>query len=146
MIANGHNTVLVSCCQGGQQGRRGLGGFANVNITYQRQGEREDGVHASGTLPVGDCALCCNDRLDDSGVDDAEEEGGSIQGSQHISQPSLSCPVDFTKSSRHCSDACATMATTYSKRSHILKELYLLMDTMLKQDMHAANVGSMEDK
>ena len=145
MIANGHNGLLVSCCQGGNGGEGGWG-FCKCNITYQRQGEREDGVHASGTLPVGDGTLCCNDRLDDSGVDDAEEEGGSIQGSQHISQPSLSCPVDFTKSSRHCSDAFATTATTYSKSSNILKELFLLMDTMLKQDMHAANVGSMEDK
>lgn len=73
----------------GQAARRLRGAL----VAYQSKSEGEDGVHAGCPLTVGDSTLCCNDRLDDCGVDDTEEECGGIQGTQHVCETSLCCPA-----------------------------------------------------
>ena len=58
--------------------------------TDQGYSPGQNGVHASSALPAGDCSFSSNDWLDDSGVDDAEEECSGIQSTQHIGKLPLS--------------------------------------------------------
>ncbi len=54
--------------------------------TDQSHSPRQNRVHASSALPVGDSPFPTNNSLDDSCIDDAEEERSSIQSTQHIGQ------------------------------------------------------------
>ena len=58
---------------------------------YQGHDPGQDRVGASSPLSVGSRPFIKDDRLDDGGVDDAEEEGCGIQCTQHVCQATLCC-------------------------------------------------------
>ena len=61
--------------------------------TDQSHSPRQNRIHASSALPVGDSPLPTDNRLDDGGIDDAEEKRSSIQSAQHIGQLPLGAPA-----------------------------------------------------
>ena len=61
--------------------------------TDQSHSPWQNRVHASSALPVGDSPLPTDNRLDDSGVDDAEEECSSVQSTQYIGQLPLGASI-----------------------------------------------------
>ena len=61
-----------------------MGRKVKAEDAYQGEDVGEDGVHVAGALAVEHGALCCDHRLHDQAVDDAQEEGAEVQRALYI--------------------------------------------------------------
>ena len=65
---------------------------------------RKSSLHASTTFSVHDSTLVRNDGLHEDGIENAQEEAGSVEAAQHIEDGDLACAAEEGGVSQPISD------------------------------------------